>query len=83
MPRGLRCFSEQMDALVEAGADVLWIETLSAWEEITAATEAAAGFSVPHAVTLSFDTNGRTMMGLRPFEFGQWWDSTSPPSAAQ
>ena len=75
---GVEVFSEQMDALVEAGADVLWIETLSAWEEIAAATEAAAGFAVPHAVTLSFDTNGRTMMGLRPSEFGQWWTALPP-----
>ena len=70
---GVEAFSEQMSALVEAGADVLWIETLSAWEEIAAATEAAAMFDIPHAVTLSFDTNGRTMMGLRPTDFGRWW----------
>ena len=70
---GVEAFSEQMSALVEAGADVLWIETLSAWEEIAAATEAAAMFDIPHAVTLSFDTNGRTMMGLRPTDFGKWW----------
>lgn len=70
---GVEVFLEQMEALVEAGADVLWIETLSSWEEISAATEAASGFDAPHAVTLSFDTNGRTMMGLRPSEFGQWW----------
>ena len=63
---------------VEAGADVLWIETLSSWEEISAATEAASGFDVPYAVTLSFDTNGRTMMGLRPSEFGQWWTGLPP-----
>ena len=75
---GVEVFREQMEALVEAGADVLWIETLSSWEEISAATEAASGFDVPHAVTLSFDTNGRTMMGLRPSEFGQWWTGLSP-----
>lgn len=75
---GVEVFSEQMETLVEAGADLLWIETLSAWEEIAAATEAAAGFNAPHAVTLSFDTNGRTMMGLRPSEFGQWWTDLSP-----
>ena len=75
---GVEAFSEQMDALVEAGADLLWIETLSAWEEIAAATEAASAFPVPHAVTLSFDTHGRTMMGFRPSEFGQWWTDLSP-----
>ncbi len=66
-------FSEQMEAMVAAGADVLWIETLSSWEEMAAATEAASAFAVPHVVTLSFDTNGRTMMGLPPSEFGEWW----------
>ncbi len=75
---GVEVFSEQMAALVEAGADVLWIETLSGWEEVAAATEAASGFAVPYAVTLSFDTNGRTMMGLRPSEFGQWWTALPP-----
>ena len=75
---GVEVFSEQMESVVEAGADVLWIETLSAWEEIKAATEAAAAFSTPHAVTLSFDTNGRTMMGLRPSEFGRWWAELPP-----
>lgn len=75
---GVEVFSEQMEALVEAGADVLWIETLSSWEEISAATEAATGFDAPFAVTLSFDTNGRTMMGLRPSEFGRWWTELPP-----
>lgn len=71
-------FSEQMNALVDAGADILWIETLSAWEEIAAANQAATAFATPHAVTLSFDTNGRTMMGLRPSDFGRWWNELSP-----
>lgn len=70
---GVEVFSEQMKALVAAGADILWIETLSSWEEIAAATEAASAFAIPHAVTLSFDTKGRTMMGLRPSDFGHWW----------
>lgn len=77
---GVEAFSEQMSALVQAGADILWIETLSAWEEIAAATEAASSFDIPHAVTLSFDTNGRTMMGLRPSEFGRWWTGLAPSS---
>lgn len=75
---GVEVFSEQMESVVDAGADVLWIETLSAWEEIAAATEAAGAFSTPHAVTLSFDTNGRTMMGLRPSDFGRWWTELPP-----
>ena len=78
--RGVEVFSEQMSALVEAGADLLWIETMSSWEEVAAATEAAAAFSAPCVVTLSFDTNGRTMMGIRPSDFGRWW-SELPPDA--
>ena len=70
---GVEVFAEQMGALVEAGADILWVETLSSWEEIGAAGEAASAFQIPYALTLSFDTNGRTMMGLRPSDFGKWW----------
>ena len=75
---GVEVFSEQMAALAEAGADLLWIETMSSWEEVAAATEAASAFSVPHAVTLSFDTKGHTMMGLRPSDFGRWWTDLAP-----
>lgn len=61
-------FAEQAAALVEGGADVLWIETMSDLEEVRAAVEgtqqAAPGF--PVVTTLSFDTNGHTMMGVSP-----------------
>ena len=70
---GVRLFSEQCDALVEGGVDILWIETLSSWEELDAAVTAASGREVPVTVTLSFDTNGHTMMGLAPKDFGAWW----------
>ena len=33
--------NQQAAALVDAGADVLWIETISSWEELNAAVEAA------------------------------------------
>jgi 5-methyltetrahydrofolate--homocysteine methyltransferase len=35
-------FHEQAEGLKEGGADVLWIETISAFEEYKAAAEAAA-----------------------------------------
>lgn len=57
-------FAEQARALVEGGADVLWIETMSAREELNAAIEGAATTGMPVVCTVSFDTNGRTMMGL-------------------
>lgn len=71
--QGVEVFAEQLAAVTEAGADVLWIETLSSWEELNAAVEAARGFDLPAVATLSFDTNGRTMMGLAPSALGQWW----------
>lgn len=57
-------FEEQAKALAEAGADVLWLETLSSREEVEAAVEGAGRIGLPVVNTLSIDTNGRTMMGL-------------------
>ncbi|MBM2577856.1 betaine--homocysteine S-methyltransferase [Jannaschia sp. Os4] len=57
-------FHEQAEGLRDGGADVLWVETLSAAEELRAAAEAAARADMPWCVTMSFDTAGRTMMGL-------------------
>ncbi|MGI9404753.1 MAG: betaine--homocysteine S-methyltransferase [Hyphomicrobiaceae bacterium] len=59
-------FAEQIGALKEGGADVAWIETMSAPEEINAAVEAARRHDMPYVYTASFDTAGRTMMGLQP-----------------
>lgn len=63
-------FSEQAKALKEGGADVLWIETMSSEEELKAAVEGAAIAGLPIVTTMSFDTNGRTMMGITPKAFG-------------
>lgn len=57
-------FHEQAEGLKEGGADVLWIETISAPEEYKAAAEAAALADMPWCGTMSFDTAGRTMMGV-------------------
>jgi 5-methyltetrahydrofolate--homocysteine methyltransferase len=57
-------FHEQAEGLKEGGADVLWIETISASEEYRAAAEAAALAGMPWCGTMSFDTAGRTMMGI-------------------
>ena len=64
-------FAEQAQALADGGADILWIETLSSEEEACAAVEAAAETGLPIAVTLSFDTGGRTMMGIKPVDWPQ------------
>ncbi len=57
-------FHEQAEGLKEGGADVLWVETISAPEEYKAAAEAARLAGMPWCGTMSFDTAGRTMMGL-------------------
>lgn len=57
-------FHEQAEGLKEGGADVLWVETISAPEEFRAAAEAFARADMPWCGTMSFDTAGRTMMGL-------------------
>lgn len=59
-------FAAQAAGLAEGGADVLWIETMSSVEEVRAAAEGAATTGLPFVTTLSFDTNGRTMMGITP-----------------
>ncbi len=57
-------FGEQAIALKEGGADVLWIETISSVEESQAAVLGASKAGLPIVLTLSIDTNGRTMMGV-------------------
>ncbi len=57
-------FHEQAEGLKEGGADVLWVETISAPEEYRAAAEAARLAGMPWCGTMSFDTAGRTMMGV-------------------
>lgn len=57
-------FHEQAEGLKAGGADVLWSETISAPEELKAASEAAKLADMPWCATMSFDTAGRTMMGL-------------------
>ena len=57
-------FHEQAEGLKEGGADVLWVETISAPEEFKAAAEAARLAGMEWCGTMSFDTAGRTMMGV-------------------
>jgi len=62
----LASFTEQVRGLRDGGADVAWIETMSSAEEVNAAAEAAIKVGLPYVVTCSFDTAGRTMMGMLP-----------------
>jgi len=56
-------FYEQMAALAEGGADVIWIETIFAFDELAAAVRAANRTVLPVVSTMTFDTASRTMMG--------------------
>jgi 5-methyltetrahydrofolate--homocysteine methyltransferase len=58
-------FEEQAAGLAAGGADVLWIETMSHLDEVAGAVAGArAATDLPICATLSYDTAGRTMMGV-------------------
>jgi 5-methyltetrahydrofolate--homocysteine methyltransferase len=58
-------FGAQAAALAAGGVDLLWIETMSALDEVEAAVRAARSVcDLPVAATMSFDTAGCTMMGV-------------------
>jgi 5-methyltetrahydrofolate--homocysteine methyltransferase len=61
-------FEEQLRGLAEGGIDLVLIETMSDLAEVRAAVAAAQRVvpELPLVATLSFDTNLRTMMGVRP-----------------
>lgn len=67
---GEEAFAEQAAAQAEAGVDVHWIETISGREELEAAIRGASRTGLPVVATMTFDTAGRTMMGLTPEEAG-------------
>jgi 5-methyltetrahydrofolate--homocysteine methyltransferase len=60
----ISAFAEQALALEQGGADVIWIETMSSQEEVESAVRGAQQTALPIVFTMSFDTNGRTMMGV-------------------
>jgi 5-methyltetrahydrofolate--homocysteine methyltransferase len=68
----IAAFTEQAEALADGGADVLWIETMSALEEVEAATAAAKTTGLPVMATMTFDTAGRSMMGILPADYAQF-----------
>ena len=65
---GAAAFAEQAEGLNAGGVDVLWIEPISSKEEINAAVIGAAKTGLPVVATMTFDTVGRTMMGITPEE---------------
>jgi len=61
-------FAEQAAGLVAGEVDLVWIETMSDLNEVRAAYEGVRQASevVPIITTMTFDTRGRTMMGVTP-----------------
>jgi 5-methyltetrahydrofolate--homocysteine methyltransferase len=60
-------FAEQAEGLTQGGADILLIETMSDLGEAQAAIEGIRrATDLPIVCTFSFDSHGRTMMGLKP-----------------
>jgi methionine synthase I (cobalamin-dependent) len=66
--QAVESFQRQVKGLVEGMVDVLWIETMSDLGEVRAAVEGARSVTeeVPIVATMTFDTHGRTMMGVTP-----------------
>ena len=67
-----QAFAEQALALAEGGVDLLWIETMSSLEEIDAAVKGARQTNLPVVATMTFDTAGRTMMGVAPAAYAKF-----------
>jgi len=66
--QAVELFSEQLAGLRDGGIDLVLVETMSDLGEVEAAVRAARSVvpELPVVATLSFDTNLRTMMGVRP-----------------
>lgn len=63
----VRAFAVQAGALSEGGVDAILIETMSDLGEAIAAIEGTRqATDLPILVTMSFDSKGRTMMGVKP-----------------
>ncbi|MEJ5309090.1 MAG: homocysteine S-methyltransferase family protein [Anaerolineae bacterium] len=63
----VRGFAVQAGALSESGVDAILIETMSDLGEAIAAIEGVRqATDLPILVTMSFDSKGRTMMGVKP-----------------
>ena len=65
----VKAFGQQSLGLAEGGVDMLWLETFSDIKELKAALEGSMQTGLPIVATMSFDTAGKTMMGVSPNEF--------------
>jgi methionine synthase I (cobalamin-dependent) len=63
----VKAFAEQAGALAAGGVDGILIETMSDLNEAFAAVKGVRQVTkLPLCVTMSFDSHGRTMMGVKP-----------------
>ena len=70
-----QAFATQAEGLAQGGVDLLWIETMSDLGEVEAAVRGTRrACDLPVAVTMSFDTAGRTMMGVSATEAAERLD---------
>ena len=69
----LSIYEEQITALVEAGVDLLSIETISRREELSVALEVARRFPhVPVVAMMTYGDDGHTVHGESPAQLGPW-----------
>ncbi len=66
----MKFFREQIEALVDAGVDIIMIETMSDLAEALQAVRAARAVSsdIPVVAQMSFNDEGKTLMGNKPAE---------------
>lgn len=81
-PEAVRLFTEQAEALAEGGVDLLWIETISAAEEMRAAAKAAQAVGLPWCGMMSFEPGGRSVMGVSPVQLATLIDRLPYPPQA-
>ena len=75
-------FAKQAEGLKAGGADVLWVETISSCEEATAAIMGASTVGLPVICTMTFDTAGKTMMGVSPESASRTLPALNPAPVA-
>lgn len=75
-------FAETARGLADGGVDFLWVETMSSREEVEAAIAGANETGLPVIATMTFDTAGRTMMGVSPEEAYRHMTGLSRPPLA-
>lgn len=67
MDEAAAIFAEQAEGLAAGGADLMLIETMSDLREVEAAVKGIQSVTdIPIMVTMTFDTNYHTMMGVSP-----------------